>query len=773
MLPALWIKAVILAVVAGVIAFCGQKISAGKNREPVLIGYTAAEDRMTEMAVSFVENMESVKNWCELVSVTETEGMDRLKDGSLAALIVLPDDVMQGILDGSNRPATLYIAGEQSASGMIFEELARAGVGMLCTAQAEIYAAGDLVREYGGAEQDAQLQAYAVDLDELYRQIDSYNLSIVLKREQYFKERTLSATGNEGTAVYFGSVLCTLYLLTAGLFLIPYLSRKQEEQLWFSGRLGISAAVQCAGKSLIAFLLWTTQLVPLFLLWIFFRNKLPVSWAGFGGIGEVLTGGLFLILWVQLATMWSEKRRVALMCAGLLAIVSAYFAGCFVPPALMPKAAESLSAFLPGTLIRNGFVRLFSGRASSSSILWKNLICGVLAGGLYVAFCTLRLHALRGGRGGKAGCGSVSEREGRHGCEAGKADCEDTDYGYVSCGLEQGGEPEKVNHRAADSGYERCGLAQGGAPGKASHGAVDYVQGSCGSEQDGAPEKSNHTDVDSAYASCEHAGEVPPPNRALELLVISLKRMLCKKTFVVCLAITLLLSVVAVRIEKNSDTRIDAAVFTQDESLRELFAAYEGLVHFIICEDESEVTRHVMRGDVECGYILEEGLLEQIGQGKGNWTITAYHGSDSVLSAVVNEVLFERIFYAISGNWFETFMKGQAGMNGEAAIGTAARDALERRRTDGSTFNFALLRVGEKEQETTQGYFAYPIWGVSIGCIAFCGAIGISQAVEDRKHFRFPKRNRLCMAALTVGVYLLGGILTALFLLVITGTLGG
>ena len=704
MLPALWIKAVILAAVAGVIAFCGQKISAGKNREPLLIGYTAAEDRMTEMAVSFVENMESVKNWCELVPVTETEGMDRLKDGSLAALIVLPDDVLQGILDGSNRPATLYIAGEQSASGMIFEELARAGVGMLCTAQAEIYAAGDLVREYGGAVQDAQLQACAVDLDELYRQIDSYNLSIVLRREQYFKERTLSATGNEGTAVYFGSVLCTLYLLTAGLLLLPYLSRKQEEQLWFSGRLGISAAVQCAGKSLIAFLLWTVQLVPLFLLWILFRNKLPVSWAGFSGIGEVLAGGLFLLLWVQLAAMWSEKRRVALMCAGLLAIVSAYFAGCFVPPALMPKAAESLSAFLPGTLIRNGFVRLFSGRTSSSAMLWKNLICGVFAGGLYVAFCTLRLHALRGGRGGKAGCGSVSEREVRHGCEAGKAACRD---------------------------------------------------------------------ADSVYASCEHADEVSFPNRALELLVISLKRMLCKKAFVVCLAITLLLSAVAVKIEKNSDTRIDAAVFTQDESLRELFAAYEGLVHFIICEDESEVTRHVMRGSVECGYVLEEGLLEQIGQGKGNWTITAYHGSDSVLSAVVNEVLFERIFYAVSGNWFETFMKGQAGMNGEAAIGTAARDALERRRTDGSTFNFALLRVGEKEQETTQAYFAYPIWSVAIGCIAFCGAIGISQALEDRKHFRFPKRNRLCMASLTVGVYLLGGILTALFLLVITGHLGG
>lgn len=704
MLPALWIKAVILAVVAGVIAFCGQKISAGKNRDPVLIGYTAAQDRMTEMAVSFVENMESVKNWCKLVPVTEAEGMDRLKDGSLAALIVLPDDVLQGILDGSNRPATLYIAGEQSASGMIFEELARAGVGMLCTAQAEIYAAGDLVREYGGAVQDAQLQVYAVDLDELYRQIDSYNLSIVLKREQYFKERTLSATGNEGTAVYFGSVLCTLYLLIAGLFLIPYLSRKQEEQLWFSGRLGISAAVQCAGKSLIAFMLWTAQLVPLFLLWMFFRNKLPVSWAGFGGIGEVLAGGLFLIFWVQLAAMWSEKRKVALLGAGLLAIVLAYFAGCFVPPALMPKAAESLSAFLPGTLIRNGFVRLFSGRTSSSAMLWKNLICGVFAGGLYVAFCTLRLHALRGGRGGKAGCGSVPEREVRHGCEAGKAACRD---------------------------------------------------------------------ADSVYASCEHADEVSFPNRALELLVISLKRMLCKKAFVVCLAITLLLSVVAVKIEKNSDTRIDAAVFTQDESLRELFAAYEGLVHFIICEDESEVTRHVMRGSVECGYVLEEGLLEQIGQGKGNWTITAYHGSDSVLSAVVNEVLFERIFYAVSGNWFETFMKGQAGMNGEAAIGTAARDALERRRTDGSTFNFALLRVGEKEQETTQGYFAYPIWGVAIGCIAFCGAIGISQALEDRKHFRFPKGNRLCMASLTVGVYLLGGILTALFLLVITGHLGG
>lgn len=710
-LPALWMKAVILAVVAGVIAFCGQKIRDGRSREPVLIGYTATQDRMTEMAVSFVENMESVKNWCELVPVTEKEGMDRLEEGSLAALIVLPDAVLQGILDGSNRPATLYIAGEQSASGMVFEELARAGVGMLCTAQAEIYAAGDLVREYGGTDQDAQLQACAVDLDELYRRIDSYNLSIVLKREQYFRERTLSATGNEGETVYFGSVLCTLYLLIAGLLLLPYLSRKQEEQLWISGRLGISAAVQCAGKSLIAFLLWTAQLAPLFLLWIVFRNKLPVSGAGFGAIGEVLAGGLLLIFWVQLAAMWSEKRKVTLMCAGLLTIVLAYFAGCFVPPALMPKAAESLSAFLPGTLIRNGFVRLFSGHASSSSMLWKNLICGVPAGGLYAVFCTLRVRSLQGGRGGRADCG-----EGDFACVSRGAVWEDRVH------------DDKMDCGGADSGYVSCGLAQG--------------------------------------------GEGYSPNAALELLRISVSRMLCKKTFAVCLVITLLLSAVAVRIEKNSDTRIAAAVFTQDESLRELFAAYEGLVQFIICEDGSEVTRHVMRGNVECGYVLEEGLLEQIGQGKGNWTITAYHGPDSVLSAVVNEVLFERIFYAVSGEWFEAFIKEQECMNGEAAIGVAARDALERRRTDGSTFNFELLRVGEKEQETTQGYFAYPIRVVSIGCIVFCCAAGISQALEDRKLFRFPKRNRLCMAALTVGVYLLGGILTALLLMVITGAPG-
>ena len=115
MLPLILRRAMILTAVcliaAGMICFlrekqCGQKHS---EESKLRIGYTAEENMVTNLAVSYVQNMESIQSICSLEAVTEQEGKQLLENGVLSALIVLPPDVMNEILSGSNTPATLYL----------------------------------------------------------------------------------------------------------------------------------------------------------------------------------------------------------------------------------------------------------------------------------------------------------------------------------------------------------------------------------------------------------------------------------------------------------------------------------------------------------------------------------------------------------------------------------------------------------------------------------------------------------------------------------------
>jgi len=148
MLPFILRRAMILAAVClaagSIIAFCAVLMHHAKGGEPKLrIGYAAADNMLTELAVSYVQDMESIQSLCVLEAVGEQEGRRLLEEGSLSALIVLPENVVDEILSGRNAPAKLYLAGQeggalsgggiQAVGGMLFEELAAAGMGMLGT----------------------------------------------------------------------------------------------------------------------------------------------------------------------------------------------------------------------------------------------------------------------------------------------------------------------------------------------------------------------------------------------------------------------------------------------------------------------------------------------------------------------------------------------------------------------------------------------------------------------------------------------------------------
>ncbi|MDE6942688.1 MAG: ABC transporter permease, partial [Lachnospiraceae bacterium] len=378
MLPSILKRAIMLAAVclaaAGVAVFCAGVLQGDRDEGNRLrVGYTAKADPLTDLAVAYIQNIESIKSFCSLEAVTEQEGRRLLESGELSALIVLPEDVVNEILSGSNTPAVLYLperhggaasGGLGAVGSVLLEEIASAGMGMLATAQAEIYASDAILHTLSSE--------YAPE--SMYDDINRFNLQMAAGREKLFRTRTLSLTENDTYVVYFGSALFTVYVLSAGLFFGKYCKRSSLQQTMADRRVGVCYAAQLlarclAGSALMAAVLLLPSLA------VFVLNRIPradsvpadpiaiaVTWQGMASL-FLITG--FMTVYFMTIYQIVEKRESALVVTGILAVLQAYLSGCLIPTVLLPDAAAAVGAFLPASMVKRGFTIVLTGDVQS------------------------------------------------------------------------------------------------------------------------------------------------------------------------------------------------------------------------------------------------------------------------------------------------------------------------------------------------------------------------------------------------------------------------
>lgn len=389
MLPLILRRLVILItifiMVVGMIAFCVEKYIGSEDEPLVRIGYVAEEDMLTAFAVSYVEQMESVKSFCSLEKTTAEEGKLLLEKGELAALLVLPENVIDEILTGRNAPAVLYLPNGTETdvtASKIFEELANAGIGMLQTAQAEIYVTAGLreqLSEYASADiVEQQIQA-------MYDDINRFNLGVVTNREYLFKQKKLSITGNNTYMVYYAAAFLTIYMLVSGLFIGQFCKRRNLQQCMIAKRLGVSYFGQLISRVCAAVpLLMMIGILPfLALLYPPVYSQLSIVFSAEYMVAVIVLL-IFIAIYLQLIYQLVEEPQRAILVLGLLTLFQGYMAGCIIPEVLLPQGVSFIGGFLPAAYIKKIFTMLFTGStrelhtAVRGLVVWS-VICFVLA----------------------------------------------------------------------------------------------------------------------------------------------------------------------------------------------------------------------------------------------------------------------------------------------------------------------------------------------------------------------------------------------------------
>lgn len=357
MLPRMLLQAILLIVIIGMIAFCGVK---SMEKEPLAVSVDIAvvvrdDNTMTQMAIGFVESMESISEFCSFRQVSEEEGFALLEEGKVAALILLPEQLVEGIMNGQNPAVEIYFAKQAGLESMLFKELTDAGAGLLNVAQAQIYGAGDTAAAYGFMDQ----------LSVMEMEIDSYNLAFALDRLALYETEQVSVTGRMSSLQYFAASGVVLFLLLFGMALYPVMQPEPTVFRKHLARQGVSFWWQ-------DFCQWLCGLLSVGLMSILClaAGRIAVAWLGHSGqktelFGDVqpahMMGIVFLILlgivlistFVYLLYSLAGSRVSGIMLLFVASLMMIYLSGGVVPSMLLPEMMQRIGDKLPaGYLIR-------------------------------------------------------------------------------------------------------------------------------------------------------------------------------------------------------------------------------------------------------------------------------------------------------------------------------------------------------------------------------------------------------------------------------------
>lgn len=308
--------------------------------QKVNIGIAIPEgESISRLATQYISSMDSVRSVCDFYYLDEQEAVEQLKQGTLQAVVVLPEGFYHDVQVGINPPAQIYFPKDAAQNTQVFEELVTAGVSFLQTAEAGVYAALDTASYYG-------VELQGAGLGDTIAYLFAHQM---LKRDSVYSARMLSTMGNLSVAEYYYAAGLVILLMMCGIqfgFLYGKRNRSVEDKLKIRG-------VGSIRQSVVKILVMTEFLYVTGLLYYF---------AGIGVAGWTKTYFVFyqgttwyalLLLCLGIAIYFhvlyelSGSSSQAAVFVFAVNVITISGAGVLIPEAYLGKEIAGISRFLP------------------------------------------------------------------------------------------------------------------------------------------------------------------------------------------------------------------------------------------------------------------------------------------------------------------------------------------------------------------------------------------------------------------------------------------
>ena len=309
--------AVVLMLMLGSVAQTAGTIMRGEEAlGRISIGVVLPEkDPMAEIAVRMLGSLDSVDSLCDFYYMEEEEANKALEQGEILGIMWVPEGMVQGIMNGTNPPVSIYLP-QKGLESVVFKELTMAGARTLSAAQAGIYAGDQLLRQTGQEEKILELES---ELNQIY-------MAYSLPRIHYFKREQVSASGEVSPFVFYGISAFVLVLLLGIIPASGYLTGESKALDQKLGILGIGP------------------------LWISFARV--VSLGSLLVVLGLLFGGVFVRAG-YLGASWVAFVCLVFMCLAAASMALFFFecAGTLMGGVMLLSAASMVLLFLSGGMI--------------------------------------------------------------------------------------------------------------------------------------------------------------------------------------------------------------------------------------------------------------------------------------------------------------------------------------------------------------------------------------------------------------------------------------
>lgn len=356
--PKILLISILFFLVGGFAIYGVNRYSAAsvKEKSSIALVYEGEADTYTQMAFSFIRNMDTVKNLCSFEEMDKDTALTLLEAGELEAVILLPESMVESIFNGTNTPAKIIFPRNGNfIQSQTFKELIHAGCLDLSVAQSGIYAVSDFLNSY---EADGYLNA-------------EY-MSYVLKRDSLFTKNIVSATGDLDTFEFYIATIAVILMMFFSIYAMDCLKREHT---------AFRECLKIRRISLIAF-----NCIKIFCATLIFYILYVVTFSYLGYL-TLKGAALMLLCLFSVFSLMSLIYHIAgnetfgAMIIFAFAIASAFICGGIIPFAFLPDIFEKISVLIPATYFLEGMRQVISGAVTLGTVaalLFISTLCIVL-----------------------------------------------------------------------------------------------------------------------------------------------------------------------------------------------------------------------------------------------------------------------------------------------------------------------------------------------------------------------------------------------------------
>ena len=319
-------------------------------------------EKETKAVLRFLSAMESAESVCNFRYFPENEAKEKLYEGEVQAVIVLPESLYEDMYSGEKGRIAVYLPEDPPFRVQVFRELLADGVSLLTTAEAGVLAASDLAGTdaiaYGERDETGfpKMKPY-----EAANFISYEYIQCALGRDNMFDEYVYSPLGQMDLYQYYFAAAVSVLLLMSGLnysFLYQRNSRAVEQKLRVMGLGTVKASfIKILVMANASWLLAVASYLAGCLLsrwgkfdFIWFHGSallllIPVSigaafyfHAVYSVFGKGMQGAVFLL----------SVNAVMVLCSGVV-----------IPLAYLPEAVRRVGQYLPLNFLRQYCAEVF------------------------------------------------------------------------------------------------------------------------------------------------------------------------------------------------------------------------------------------------------------------------------------------------------------------------------------------------------------------------------------------------------------------------------